>query len=167
MKVKSAQNFDHSNVYHCQTPPLKQLWKRTKEHACMFVNLMINDSTSRSVNILEDWNIAWGRKTSSTILHHQHETHAYFQKTKCKHIASTAEQYSKLQKKRARNSVPKCPCKLLQPADRPMAGSSSLEGHFGTGLRARFSSAWSNVECGAPYLESVLAMFSTNFFFRT
>ena len=59
----------------------------------------------------------------------------------------TAEQYSKLQKKRARNSVPKCPCKLLQPADRPMAGSSSLEGHFGTGLRARFSSAWSNVEC--------------------
>ena len=58
-------------------PPLKQLWKRTKEHVCMFVNLMINDSTSRSVNILEDWNIAWGRKTSSTILHHQHETHAY------------------------------------------------------------------------------------------
>ena len=62
-------------------------------------------------------------------------------------IAYTAEQYSKLQKKRARNSVPKCPCKLLQPADRPMAGSSSLEGHFGTGLRARFSSAWSNVGC--------------------
>ena len=29
-----------------------------------------------------------------------------------------------------------------------MAGSSSLEGHFGTGLRARFSSAWSNVGCG-------------------
>ena len=28
-----------------------------------------------------------------------------------------------------------------------MAGSSSLEGHFGTGLRARFSSAWSNVGC--------------------
>ena len=46
-----------------------------------------------------------------------------------------------------RNSVPKCPCKLLQPANWPMAGSSSLEGHFGTGLRARFSSAWSNVEC--------------------
>ena len=65
MKVKSAQNFDHSNVYHCP-PPLKQLWKRTKEHACMFVNLMINDSTSRSVNILEDWNIAWGRKTWSS-----------------------------------------------------------------------------------------------------
>ena len=63
----------------------------------------------------------------------------------------TAEQYSKLQKKRARNSVPKCPCKLLQPADRPMAGSSSLEGHFGTGLRARFSSAWSNVGCGVVY----------------
>ena len=59
----------------------------------------------------------------------------------------TAEQYSKLQKKRARNSVPKCPCKLLQPADRPMAGSSSLKGHFGTGLLARFSSAWSNVGC--------------------
>ena len=65
----------------------------------------------------------------------------------CQFIFSTAEQYSKLQKKRARNSVPKCPCKLLQPADRPMAGSSSLEGHFGTGLRARFSSAWSNVGC--------------------
>ena len=40
-------------------------------------------------------------------------------------------------------------CKLLQPADRPMAGSSSLDGHFGTGLRARLSSAWSNVECAA------------------
>ena len=52
------------------------------------------------------------------------------------------------EEKRARNSVPKCPCKLLQPADRPMAGSSSLEGHFGTGLRARYSSAWSNVGCG-------------------
>ena len=64
---------------------------------------------------------------------------------------ATAEQYSKLQKKRARNSVPKCPCKLLQPADRPMAGSSSLEGHFGIGLRARFSSAWSNVECGLTH----------------
>ena len=80
-------NVKISNVEHCPCPP-KQLWKRTKEHACMFVNLMINDSTSRSVNILEDWNIAWGRKTPSTILHHQHETHAYFQKTKCKHIAS-------------------------------------------------------------------------------
>ena len=63
----------------------------------------------------------------------------------------TAEQYSKLQKKRARNSVPKCLCKLLQPADWPMAGSSSLEGHFGTGLRARFSSAWSNVGCAFLY----------------
>ena len=29
-----------------------------------------------------------------------------------------------------------------------MAGSSSLDGHFGTGIYARFSSAWSNVECG-------------------
>ena len=29
-----------------------------------------------------------------------------------------------------------------------MAGSGSLEGHFGTSLRARFSSAWSNVGCG-------------------
>ena len=29
-----------------------------------------------------------------------------------------------------------------------MAGSSSLEGHFGTGLRARFSSAWSTAGCG-------------------
>ena len=51
------------------------------------------------------------------------------------------------EEKRARNSVPKCPCKLLQPADWPMAGSGSLEGHFGTGLLARFSSAWSNVGC--------------------
>ena len=51
------------------------------------------------------------------------------------------------EEKRARNSVPKCPCKLLQPANRPMAGSSSLEGHFGTGLHARFSSAWSTAGC--------------------
>ena len=58
------------------------------------------------------------------------------------------QRYSILQKKQARNSVPKCLCKLLQPVDRPMTGSSSLEGHFGTGLRSRFSSAWSNVECG-------------------
>ena len=57
------------------------------------------------------------------------------------------QRYSILKKKSMRNSVPKCPCKLLQPADQPMAGSSSLEGHFGTGLRACFSSAWSNVEC--------------------
>ena len=35
------------------------------------------------------------------------------------------QRYSILQKKRTRNSVPKCPCKLLQPADWPMAGSSS------------------------------------------
>ena len=72
----------------------------------------------------------------------------FFATTHFGYYLPTAEQYSKLQKKRARNSVPKCPCKLLQPADRPMAGSSSLEGHFGTGLRARFSSAWSNVGCG-------------------
>ena len=51
------------------------------------------------------------------------------------------------EEKHARNSVPKCPCKLLQPADQPIAGSGSLEGHFGTGLRARFSSAWSTVDC--------------------
>ena len=54
-----------------------------------------------------------------------------------------------LYRKSARVTVSKCPCKLLQPADRPMAGSSSLEGHFGTGLCTRFSSAWSNVECGS------------------
>ena len=57
------------------------------------------------------------------------------------------QHYSKLRKKRARNPVPKCPCKLLQSADWPMTGSSSLEGHFGTGLRTHFSLAWSNVEC--------------------
>ena len=73
----------------------------------------------------------------------------FFATTHFGYYLPTAEQYSKLQKKRARNSVPKCPCKLLQPADRPMAGSSSLEGHFGTGLCTRFSSAWSNVECGS------------------
>ena len=59
------------------------------------------------------------------------------------------QRYSIQQKKRAHNSVPKCPCNLLQSADQPMAGSSSLEGHFGTGLCTRFSSAWSNVECGS------------------
>ena len=48
----------------------------------------------------------------------------------------------------------KFPCKLLQPADRPMAGSSSLEGHFGTGLHARFSSAWSTAGCGRNRSES-------------
>ena len=35
-----------------------------------------------------------------------------------------------------------------------MAGSSGLEGHFWTGLRARFSSAWSNVGCGVTQLQS-------------
>ena len=74
------------------------------------------------------------------------------------------QQYSILQKKRAGNSVPKCPCKLLQPADWPMAGSSSLEGHFGTGLCVRFSSAWSNVECDSPnlffYLNYLIPVFS-------
>ena len=63
-----------------------------------------------------------------------------------KSVLNHGQRYSILLKRHARNSV-KCPCKLLQPADRPMAGSSSLEGHFGTGLRARFSSAWSNVGC--------------------
>ena len=62
------------------------------------------------------------------------------------------QRYSILQKKHMRNSVPKCLCKLLQPANWPMAGSSSLEGHFRTGLRARFSSAWSNVECASMSL---------------
>ena len=71
------------------------------------------------------------------------------------------------EEKRARNSVPKCPCKLLQPADWPMAGSSSLEGHFGTGLCVRFSSAWSNVECDSPnlffYLDYLIPVFSLYF----
>ena len=58
------------------------------------------------------------------------------------------QRYSKLQKKRARNPVPICPFNQLQPADRPLAGWGCLKGHFGTELRARFSSAWSNVECG-------------------
>ena len=57
------------------------------------------------------------------------------------------QRYSILQKKRSCNSVPKCPSKLFQSADRPMAGLSSLEGHFGTGLQARFSSAWSTAGC--------------------
>ena len=53
-------------------------------------------------------------------------------------LAHGQRTYSILQTKHARNSVPKCPCKLLQPADLPMACSSSLEGHFGTGLHAHF-----------------------------
>ena len=56
------------------------------------------------------------------------------------------QRYSKLQKKRARNPVPICPFNQLQPANRPLAGWGCLKGHFGTELRARFSSAWSNVE---------------------
>ena len=57
-----------------------------------------------------------------------------------KSVLNHGQRYSILLKRHARNSV-KCPCKLLQPADRPILG------HFGTGLHTRFSSAWSNVEC--------------------
>ena len=42
------------------------------------------------------------------------------------------------EEKRARNPVPKCPSKLLEPAIGRSAGWSSLQGHFGTELRARF-----------------------------
>ena len=51
------------------------------------------------------------------------------------------------EEKRARNPVPKCPSKLLEPAIGRSAGWSSLQGHFGTELRARFSSAWSTAGC--------------------
>ena len=42
------------------------------------------------------------------------------------------------EEKRACNPVPKCPSKLLEPAIGRSAGWSSLQGHFGTELRARF-----------------------------
>ena len=42
------------------------------------------------------------------------------------------------EEKRARNPVPKCPSKLLEPAIGRSAGWSSLQGNFGTELRARF-----------------------------
>ena len=42
------------------------------------------------------------------------------------------------EEKRARNPVPKCPSKLLEPAIGQSAGWSSLQGHFGTELHTRF-----------------------------
>ena len=42
------------------------------------------------------------------------------------------------EEKRARNPVPKCFSKLLEPAIGRSAGWSSLKGHFGTELHARF-----------------------------
>ena len=45
-----------------------------------------------------------------------------------------------------------------------MAGSSSLEGHFGTGLRSRFSSAWSNVGCASINIVKQHVMIFSHYF---
>ena len=70
-------------------------------------------------------------------------------KDKAWHVLITLEDekfiYQKLfpwllqaEEKRARNPVPKCPSKLLEPAISQLTGWSSLQGHFGTELRAHF-----------------------------
>ena len=53
------------------------------------------------------------------------------------------------EEKHARNPVPKCPSKPLEPAIGQSAGWSSLQGHFGTELRARFF-------CSLEYCSAVL-----------